>query len=69
MGWYGYDIVTSIIVHLVVVIPIIFTNIVFHEAERDGRNWYTEHRQEQWKKKLFPRGKANVIKWDIDNEA
>jgi len=69
MGWYGYDIVTSIIVHLAVIIPIIFTNIIFHEAERDGRNWYTEYRQEQWKvRNLFPR-KKNTVRWDMDNEA
>ena len=68
LGWYGYNTVTSIIVHMGLIIPLIFTNIVFKEAERDGRRWYTDYRQEQWKKKLFPR-KANVIKWDIDKEA
>ena len=68
LGWYGYDTVTSIIVHLSIVIPLIFTNVVFKEAEENGSKWYTEYRQEEWKRKLFPR-KSNVIKWDIDKEA
>ena len=68
LGWYGYDTLTSIIVHLSIVIPLIFTNVVFKEAEENGSKWYTEYKQEEWKRKLFPR-KSNVIKWDIDNEA
>ena len=68
LGWYGYDTVTSIIVHLSIVIPLIFTNVVFKEAEENGSKWYTEYKQEEWKRKLFPR-KSNVIKWDIDKEA
>ena len=68
LGWYGYDTVTSIIVHLSIVIPLIFTNVVFKEAEENGSKWYTEYKQEEWKRKLFPR-KNNVIKWDIDKEA
>ena len=68
LGWYGYDTLTSIIVHLSIVIPLIFTNVVFKEAEENGSKWYTEYKQEEWKRKLFPR-KNNVIKWDIDKEA
>ena len=68
LGWYGYDTLTSIIVHLSIVIPLIFTNVVLKEAEENGSKWYTEYKQEEWKRKLFPR-KNNVIKWDIDKEA
>ena len=68
LGWYGYDTLTSIIVHLSIVIPLIFTNVVFKEAEENGSKWYTEYKQEERKRKLFPR-KSNVIKWDIDKEA
>ena len=68
MGWYGYSTITSIVIHLTLIIPIIFTKIVFQAAESAGRSWDTDYIQEQWKKKLFPR-KDNVIKWDIDNEA
>jgi len=68
LGWYGYDTLTSIIVHLSIVIPLIFTNVVFKEAEENGSKWYTEYKQEERKRKRFPR-KSNVIKWDIDKEA
>lgn len=68
LGWYGYDTITSIIVHLSIVIPLIFTNVVFKEAEENGSKWYTEYKQEERKRKRFPR-KSNVIKWDIDKEA
>ena len=39
MGWLGYDIVTSIIVHIAVVLPVGFTNAIFIDAERDGSKW------------------------------
>ena len=39
MGWLGYDIVTSIIVHIAVVLPVGFTNAIFIDAERDGAKW------------------------------
>ena len=39
MGWLGYDIVTSIIVHIAVILPVGFTNAIFLDAERDGANW------------------------------
>ncbi len=39
MGWLGYDIVTSIIVHISVVLPVGFTNAIFIDAERDGAKW------------------------------
>lgn len=39
MGWLGYSIVTSIIVHIAVILPIGFTNAVFLDAERDGSKW------------------------------
>ena len=34
LGWLGYSIVTSIIIHLSVLIPIVITNAVFIDAER-----------------------------------
>ena len=46
MGWLGYDIVTSIIVHIAVVLPIGFTNAVFIDAERDGHKWLKDWRKD-----------------------
>ena len=34
MGWLGYDIVVSIIVHMIVIIPVGFTNAIFMDNER-----------------------------------
>ena len=47
MGWLNYSVVTSIWVHLAVIIPILVTNGVFRDAEKHGATWYTEFRKEQ----------------------
>lgn len=46
MSWLGYSVVTSIVVHLAVIIPIIVTNATFREAEKHGHRWVQE-----WRKK------------------
>ena len=47
LGWLSYSIVTSIWVHLAVIIPILITNGVFREAEKSGATWHTEFREKQ----------------------
>jgi hypothetical protein len=71
MGFLNYDIVTSILVHASILIPIVITNAVFADAERDGQSWVQEWRAEQSKYKLFlNRTRKGVrILWDIDKEA
>ena len=73
LGWMGYSTVTSIIVHIGVLVPLGFTNAIFLDAERDGAKWLT-----RWKlnKQLDTQDlnlkKGNFekrIKWDIDHEA
>ena len=68
MGWLGYDIMTSVIVHLTVLIPVVFTNAVFRDAERDGAKWYLHLKEQERIRKLFT-SKKNIVKWDIDKEA
>lgn len=73
MGWLGYDIVLSIIIHMMVLLPIAFTNAVFKDAERDGARWLKDWRTEQeqwkfWKNRPSTKGK-NIITWDLDKEA
>tara|TARA_A100001011_G_C13705850_1_gene593476 strand:+ start:209 stop:454 length:246 start_codon:yes stop_codon:yes gene_type:complete len=68
LGWYGYDTVTSIVVHLTVLIPIIFTNAVFRDAEREGHKWLKDLKNSETRRKLFTRN-PNIVKWDIDKEA
>ena len=46
MGFLGYSIPTSIIVHMSILIPIAITNGVFIDAERNGSKWLRD-----WRKK------------------
>ena len=70
MGWLGYNTVTSIIVHFAVLLPLIFTNAVFKDAERDNAPWIYKWRQEQKSWKFWQnKPKPNMVKWDIDKEA
>ena len=47
LGWLGYSTITSIIVHIAIVLPIGFTNAVFIDAERDGSKWLKDWRKEK----------------------
>lgn len=47
LGWLNYSIVTSIWVHLAVIIPILVTNGVFRDAEKNGAVWHTEFREQK----------------------
>ena len=61
LGFIGYNIMTSIIVHLSILIPLAFTNAVFIDAERDGANWLKSWKEDVRKSKLFPRKKADFL--------
>ena len=50
---FNYDIVTSIIIHMAFVVPLMFTNLVFKQAEKNGRNWISQYRTDQEKKKCM----------------
>ena len=70
MGWLGYDTVTSIIVHFAVLLPVLFTNAVFKDAERDNAPWLYKWREEQKSWKFWQnKPKPYMVKWDIDKEA
>ena len=71
LGFIGYNILTSILVHLAILVPIAFTNAVFIDAERDGENWLKEWREEQSNYKLvLNRLKTkNLVLWDPYKEA
>ena len=73
MGWLGYSIPISIGIHVLVILPIAFTNAVFMDAEKNGAQWLKDWRHEQmnwkfWQNRPSKRGK-NIIHWDIDKEA
>ena len=71
LGFIGYSIPISILVHVAIIIPIAFTNAVFVDAERDGENWLKEWREEQSRYKLLiNRIKTkNLVIWDPNKEA
>ena len=71
LGFIGYNILTSVIVHLSIIIPIAFTNAVFVDAERDGENWLKEWREEQSRFKLLKNRlkRKNLVLWDPNQEA
>ena len=52
MNWIGYSIVWSIIIHMAVLIPIMITNAVFQQAEKDGANWAMQYRFQQQQAKI-----------------
>ena len=47
LGWFGYNTIVSIIIHICVLLPIAFTNAIFIDAERDGHLWLKEWKAEQ----------------------
>ena len=71
LGFIGYSIPISILVHVAIIITIAFTNAVFVDAERDGENWLKEWREEQSRYKLvINRLKTkNLVIWDPNKEA
>ena len=71
LGWLGYDTVTSIAVHLSILIPILVTNAVFIDAERDGEQWLMDWKEEKGGKLLLRNRlkTKNLVRWNPDSEA
>ena len=71
LGFIEYSILTSILVHAAIVIPITFTNAIFIDAERGGENWLKEWRDEQSRYKLIMNRlkTKNLVLWDPTKEA
>ena len=71
LGWFGYNTVASIIVHVSIILPLAFTNAIFVDAERDGDKWLQEWKDEQNRYTIV----ANRLKyknltiWDPNKEA
>jgi hypothetical protein len=56
---------------LTVLIPILVTNAVFVDAERDGEQWLKEWNEERSRYRVFTnRLKAkNLVRWNQNSEA
>ena len=70
---FNYDTITSIIIHMAVIVPLIFTNLIFKDAEKNGKNWISNYRTDQERKRWWDKVRRpnyeKRIKWDIDKEA
>ena len=71
IGWLGYSTLTSLAVHLSILVPIVVTNAVFVDAERTGEKWLEEWKEERSRYALIAnRLKAkNMVPWELNKEA
>ena len=71
LGWFGYNTVASIIIHICVLLPIAFTNAIFVDAERDGDKWLQEWKEEQNRYTIVANRlkTKNLTIWDPNKEA
>ena len=70
-GWIGYSTITSMVVHLSVLIPLIVTNAVFVDAERTGARWLEEWQQERSRFGLVVNRlkTQNMVRWELNKES
>ena len=72
LAWSNYDVVTSIFLHIAILLPIMATNAVFKDAERDGAAWLRAWREQQrdyrLRKTLGFRKNENICRWDLESE-
>ena len=71
LGFFGYNTVVSIIIHIAILLPLAFTNAIFVDAERDGHKWLKEWKDEQSRYKLVRNRllKKNLVMWNPNKEA
>ena len=66
LGWFGYNTVASLIIHIGVIVPLALTNAIFVDAERDGAEWLKEWKEEQSRYKLVVNRlkTKNLVMWN-----
>ena len=71
MGFINYSIVTSIVIHGSILIPMMITNAVFIDAERNGEKWLKEWQEEDYKYKVFLRRikMESLVRWNRGNDS
>ena len=57
--------------HLSILIPILVTNAVFIDAERDGEQWLMDWNEEKGRKLLLTNRlkTKNLVRWNPDSKA
>ena len=71
LGFFNYNTVVSIFIHVAVLLPLAFTNAIFIDAERDGHKWLKEWKAEQnrWTIVTNRLKKSNLTIWNPNEEA
>jgi len=71
LGFFNYNTVASIAIHVAVILPLAFTNAVFVDAEIDGATWLKEWKEEQSRYKLVVNRlkTKNLVIWDPNKES
>ena len=71
LGFFNFNIVASVIIHIAIILPLAFTNAVFVDAERDGDKWLKEWKEEQSRYKLVVNRlkTKNLVIWNPSSEA
>ena len=71
LGFFNYNTVASIVIHICVLLPIAFTNAIFVDAERDGANWLKEWKEERNRYTIVANRlkTKNLTIWDPNKEA
>jgi hypothetical protein len=45
LGFFNYNTIVSIVIHVAIILPLAFTNAIFVDAERDGEQWLRNGRR------------------------
>ena len=71
LGFFNFNIVASVIIHIAIILPLAFTNAVFVDAERDGDKWLKEWKEEQSRYKIIKNRlkTKNLVLWNPYKEA
>jgi len=71
LGFFNYNTLISIVIHVAILLPIAFTNAIFIDAERDGHKWLKEWKAEQSRYKLVVNRlkTKNLTIWNPNKEA
>ena len=71
LGFFNYNTVASIIIHISILLPLAFTNAIFVDAERDGAKWLKEWKEEQSRYKIVVNRlkTKNLVIWNPNKES
>ena len=71
LGFFNYNTIVSIVIHVAIILPLAFTNAIFVDAERDGAKWLKEWKEEQSRYKLVKNRlkTKNLVIWNPNKEA